>query len=268
MPDETTPETPAEEIPETPETPAPTPPPRRSKAPKMIAAPMRRLLAFDCAAAVDAKQAKKLYAAAYRTAIRYVDRVQADPDNDDRWPYNLTRSELAVLLKAGFDVSLVQYYSTAYESTRKGARIDRAYGERMGAVAAYNAAQLGAPEGVTIWVDAEHWPKLRSLKHARDYLIAWAQAVLTRGYEPGIYVGPNLGNERVGWLTGGDLYGLPHYRAYWRGANACPQLPRRGWTMAQMVPVDVFGLQVDQDWIGLDHKWQATRHRFRVIRAA
>jgi len=225
-----------------------------------------RFAAVDCATRVSREQADQLYAAGYRTIFRYLDRVISDPDVDDRWPINLTRPELADLLDAGLYVSLVQYYSTAYESTDKGKKFSRAYGERIGNAAATNARNLGIPAGVTIWCDlefcADATPEMIS-----DYLDGWSSqvVVVSPGFDPGMYVGSNLGSHDTGYMTGSALYMRPRFRSYWRAASIVPQIPNRGWTAVQGLPIKLFGLELDQNMIALDHRARSDRDRFLVV---
>jgi len=241
---------------------------KKTKGPALQVVPMRRGLACDSATAPTRKQAEAVYDAGFRTWFRYVDRVLADPDKDKRWPINLTRPELAMLLDVGFDVGLVQYYSTGYESQERGARLCGAYGEQLGSIASANARRLGVPQGVTIFCDAEDWIRLPSKLHGFQYLNRWSAANVAAGDEPGLYYGANMGNERAEFFTGADLYGLPRFRAYWKSMGYCPHMPRRGPTMVQAPPVKVAGLELDPNVITLDGKWLSSRYRFKVIRAA
>jgi hypothetical protein len=253
------------------ETPAKDDPKKKAQVlvmPKLKVAPMRRGLAVDSATAPTQEQAQALYDLGVRTWFRYVDRVPQDPDTDNRWPINLTRPELAMLLGIGFDVGLVQYYSTGYESQLRGERICGAYGEQLGAVASANARALGVPPGITIFCDAEDWIRLRSKLHGEQFLRRWMASNEAAGDEGGLYHGANLGNERAGWLTGQQLYDLPHVRAYWSACGDVPQIPRRGHTITQSPPVKVKGLEVDFNTVRLDALHLSSRYRFKVIRRA
>lgn len=225
-----------------------------------------RFAAVDCATRVSREQADQLYAAGYRTIFRYLDRIVSDPEHDDRWPINLTRGELADLLDAGLYVSLVQYYSTGYESTAKGKKFSRAYGEKAGEAAATNARNLGIPAGVTLWCDLEFCADATPDMIA-DYLDGWSHKVVTvsPGYSAGLYVGSNLGSQATGYMTGAALYKRPRFRAYWRAASIIPQIPNRGWTVIQGCPIKLFGLDLDQDMIALDHRARSDRDRFMVV---
>jgi hypothetical protein len=223
-----------------------------------------RYAAIDCAQRISREQAQQIYRAGYRTVFRYVDRVASDPEHDDRWPINLTRSELYDLLSAGLRVSLVQYFSTSYESTSSGRRYSREYGRRMGEAAAANARALGIPPQVTIWNDLEGCPDATPAM-VIDYCNGWSEAVLLAGYLPGLYVGSGLGSRETGYVSGEVLYGLPRYRAYWRAASIVPQVPVRGWTVVQGCQLKAFGLTLDQDLIALDHKAKSDRDRFLVV---
>ncbi len=223
-----------------------------------------RFAAVDTAVRVSREQAQSLYRAGYRTVFRYVDRIESNPAHDDRWPINLTHDELKDLLDAGLCVSLVQYYSTGYESTARGARFSLAYGESAGRIAAINAQRLGTPAGVTIFCDLEACA-LATPDMIEEYCNGWSHAVVNCGYAAGLYVGAGLGSQDTGWMTGKRLYALPRFRAYWRAASIVPQVPTRGWTVIQGCEIKIAGLQVDQDMIALDHRARRSRDRFMVI---
>jgi hypothetical protein len=223
-----------------------------------------RFAAFDASVALTAEQAAAFYAAGYRTVFRYVDRVISDPDKDDRWPYNLTRKELDILLDAGLYVSIVQYFSCSYESTRAGKRYSTAYGGKAGEIAAVNAGALGIPQGVTIWNDLEGCPDATP-DMIEDYCNGWSEAIVSHGYAPGLYVGSGLGSQATGYMVGSRLYALPRYRAYWRAASLVPQIPNRGYTVTQGCEITIAGVRVDQDMIALDHRAKSSRDRFLVV---
>ena len=233
----------------------------------MRAVSVPRRLAVDCAVRIPLPIALQLHSSGCRTVFRYIDRVPFDGVADDRWPINLTTAELAELLQAELCVSLVQYYSTSYASTGRGVRLSRAYGEEMGEIAAGNARALGAPEGVTLWCDAEGWTELPSVSAALQFLDGWSYRATQLGYGCGLYVGSGLGNKRAGWITGRQLYERPRFTAYWRAASIVPQIPRRGWTVAQSTETTFKGLPIDHNMVMLDHRARRARDRFFVIGA-
>ena len=229
---------------------------------RMARAP--RFAAVDTAVRVTPEQAGALYKSGYRTVFRYVDRVLSDPDEDTRWPINLTRPELEDLLGAGLCVGLVQYFSTRYESTANGAKFSVSYGERMGEAAALNARRLGIPDGVTIFNDLEAC-EYASADMVRDYCDGWSHKLTLLGYAAGLYVGSGIGGSVAGYTSGSTLYGMPRYRAYWRAASIVPQIPNRGWTVIQGCEISIHGLACDQDIIALDHRSRSSRDRFMVV---
>lgn len=229
--------------------------------------------AFDTAVAVTAGQAARFFKSGYRTAIRYVDRVKSDPTKDEHWPINLTIQERDILLDAGLCISLAQYFSTRYESTHKGARFSFDHGQDLGTIAAINAQALGAPEGMAIWFDLEDCPEASPAMVANE-LNGWSTALVRYGLTPCLYVGSGIGSAEVGYTTGDLLWSLPRYRCYWRAASIVPQIPNRGWTMVQGMPVKVHGVEIDQDMPALDHrdyyngaKERHNVHRFLVMTA-
>jgi hypothetical protein len=177
---------------------------------------------------------------------------------------NLTPEELAGLLDAGLCVSPVQYYSTGYADQRKGRALSASHGAQLGAIAAANVRALGMPPGVLIWYDLEDVPRATPETILTD-LIGWGKALVSVGYESGVYYGAGLGSAKTGYLTGEDLWGLRYYRSYWRAASAVPQIPHRGACviqgLQQTIRIAGRSLKVDFNMIALDHLWQQDRRR-------
>lgn len=216
-----------------------------------------RALGFDASTYVDLCSACHLMKAGYRTAFRYVRwdrRVKDTPDSN--WPISLSKLELKQLVyDVGFKVSLVQF---AVSESQGGGR-GEANGKRYGDAAGYNARELGTPEGITVWCDAENWTN-QSRADIIEYLNGWADGCATYGYKPGLYVGSGLPG-----VTGDDLWSLPGYTAYWRAASIVSQVPNRGWTVSQGVQIEVYGTNIDQDMISLDHRATSKDSIFKVI---
>jgi hypothetical protein len=198
-------------------------------------------MGFDTAAYVAPEYIAPLKAAGYHYAIRYLRRdrhVNEVPDLTGNY-VSLSHRELAQLLEGGLDVGLVQTYSNAAPSAKRG--------DHVGRNAAWNARQLKAPPGVTLWLDLEWSRNAPPAADALDYANAWAAAVAAHGYEAGVYVGANCG------LTGDQLWSLPQVRHYWKSASMVPWVPHRGFQMLQSLQTTVHGLTIDQDLSALDN---------------
>lgn len=233
-----------------------------------------RTLAIDTVQRLDTEIATALYRMGVRTVFRYLDRLE--DITRGRLGSNLTPEELDITLDAGLCVSPVQYYSTGYESQRRGLRLSAAYGAKLGAVAAANARALDIPDGCTIWRDLEGVVLATPEQIVTD-CIGWAQGA--RGYEAGLYYGAGLGSTETGLVRGEQLWGLPYYRSYWRAASAVPEIPHRGPCVVQGTEQTIHlagtrKLVVDFNMICLDYRYQADRAagrrspgRFMVVSA-
>lgn len=220
---------------------------------KAIKVPLQ--VGFDASTYVKPETAKKFLEAGYHTAFRYVKRKRKVYDTPQTWPVSLSHQELAELTDAGLAVSLVQF---SVDEVRGGGNgYDN--GHKMGDAAGWNAWELGAPQGITVWCDAEGWEN-QTRQGILEYLQGWSDACKSYGYVPGLYVGSGLPG-----VTGDDLWQLPGYKAYWRAAAIVPQVPNRGWTVIQSMQTNVFSQPIDQDIICLDHKARRASDRFLVI---
>jgi hypothetical protein len=198
-------------------------------------------MGFDTAAYVAREYIQPLRDAGYHYCLRYLRRdrhVNKAPDLTGG-VVSLSHQELAELLEGGLDVGLVQFYSNAAPSQKRG--------EHVGRSAAWNAHQLGAPPGVTLWLDLEWSREAPPAKDSLAYANAWAAVVAAHGYEPGVYVGIHCG------LTGDQLWSMPQVRHYWKSASAVPWVPHRGFQMLQSLQTRVHGLVIDQDLSALDN---------------
>jgi len=210
-------------------------------------------IGFDASTYVDPTAAAQFVAAGYEFVVRYIRRDQhVNLEPASGWPVSLSTRELEQLLDAGLCVSLVQF-ARFHGKNYLGAR----HGAQMGHNAAWNARNLGAPEGTTIWYDAE-WTDNPSDRAIMDELRAWAKAVSDGGYRAGVYVGYD-------GLSGAQWYSLPYVRAYWRSAIKTVRNPQpRGWSMYQGLEhckakahrgrPPVFGQAIDTDFAVYDDK--------------
>jgi hypothetical protein len=198
----------------------------------------------DTAAYVDPDTAKQLLKAGYHYVLRYLRRdrhVNERPDISGG-VVSLSQQELKQLLSAKMDVGLVQFFSNAKPTAKRG--------QLVGRNAAWNARQLGAPDGCTLWLDME-WGGSAGEQDGASALAygnAWAAAVASEGYEAGVYIGVNSG------MTGDQFYSMPNVRHYWKSASMVPWVPHRGFQLMQSLETDVAGLRIDQDLSMLDNK--------------
>jgi hypothetical protein len=199
-----------------------------------------RCLGFDADTCISAAQAQSFYAAGYRFCARYLART-ALPQPPVHGGSNLSVAEAQDLLRAKLALVLVQHADDALVP-------DASTGALAGEAAAKNAQGLGFPSGMTLWCDLE-WasrPSLPAADAVTDYLNAWAAAVKSGGFVPGLYVGPNQP------LSGEQLHQLPGFAHYWKSASAVPWVAMRGFQMVQGLPVTVQNVEVDPDLIVLD----------------
>ncbi len=210
-------------------------------------------LGFDASTYIPPPAVSEFVAAGYQFRLGYLRRDQHVNERPDTgWPISFSRQELAEHLAGGLLVGLVQFASfrgRSYLSTSSGLK----YGHN----AAFNARLLGAPEGTTLFCDAE-WTDDPGVAAVMDYLRAWCRAVCEAGYRAGIY---------EGWegLTGAQWYSIPHATAYWRSAMKHMADPTpRGWCMYQgwehskahsdRGRPPVFGQAIDPDFAVYDNR--------------
>lgn len=171
---------------------------------------------FDANVPITLDVARAFYAKGYRFAVRYVPRVK-------RKPHDLSVAEVAVLMRAGIAVNVVQHVALPgwYPTASLGAQ----YGQ----VAALEADDAGYSVGATLWCDLEEVAREATRRQVIDYCNAWYTAVADAGYQPGLYVGYGCG------LNAQDLFHALKFRAYWSAYNAnADQLPAvRGVCMRQ-----------------------------------
>lgn len=208
---------------------------------------------FDASTYIPPEAVAKFVYAGYQFRVGYLRRDQhVNDDPDTSWPVSMSKRELREHLNEGLLVSLVQFFAG-----RGRSYLSRSNGLQYGHAAAVNARALGAPEGTTLWCDAE-WVDNPGTTAVMDYLRNWTRAVCEAGYRAGIY---------VGWegLSGGQWYSIPHASAYWRSAMRFMAEPHpRGWSMIQGLEHSdakadrgrppVFGCAVDLDFCTYDNR--------------
>jgi hypothetical protein len=188
-----------------------------------------------------------LSAFGYRFAARYIRRdkhVNDKPDTSGDWLISLSREELFDLTNiCDMAVTPVQIGRLTF---------DRNEGKRIGEAAAYNVEQLGFPKGCVVWLDAE-WRSAPLPDDAAYYINSWSEPVIAAGYEPGLYIGPNIG------MSADQLYFDLAIRHYWKSASYVPFPSNRGCQMIQGTPLNVMGLSLDQDLVCIDSRGERFR---------
>lgn len=197
---------------------------------------------FDCNSPVSFKDARKLMAAGYRFAVRYVPRIKAKA-------YDLSSEELKNILAAGLGLMAVQHVEaeTGHGWTTTGVK-----GRQYGAVAAGHAEACGLPLGTNVWLDLEDVDLKMTHQSVIDYCNAWYDEVAKVGYTPGIYVGFHP------VLTPLELYQRLKFEHYWGAYNLNrDQVPAvRGLQMKQGLEVAVTGVgyKIDPNVVMRDNK--------------
>lgn len=159
----------------------------------------------DSVQEISAEQAKALAASGFDFCVRYI--------------HSTTTQEVLDIVGAGLGFMPVTFAD----------RFD-------GRDAADACAKLGLPAGVTVWLDLEGQNVFHLDRTILSQTInAWADAVKSGGFMPGLYVGVPQP------LTSAELYALRVTR-YWRGqgsirdhANQLAE-PTCGWCMLQTYP--------------------------------
>jgi hypothetical protein len=249
---------------------------------------VKRQAAFDASVYVNPAMVEKLLEAGYRTRFGYVHyrkSVKDEASDPNHWPEMMSKQELREHVELGMDVSLVQ--RIVPESI--GGGLDYSSGKRFGDAAGWNARELGAPEGITVWCDVEGF-EYRSPEQILDWCRGWYAGAIKHKVDPNGYFGMGLGNDKDGYITPEQLYHRLPFWKYWRAASAGPEVKRRGYCVVQGTqigdPRDIrnnpgifpgtegypHGLIIDQDMVCLDHLYfedrkARGRNRFLVVSA-
>ena len=184
---------------------------------------------FDSDDAIDAASAAALAAAGFGFAIRYLSRTTPQNQGD------LSAAEVGWITDAGLGLMAVQHCPLP------GWAPTLALGAQYGTAAAVNAAAIGLPQGVAVWLDLEGVAPYTTAADTIAYINTWAGVVAAAGFMPGLYIGANQP------LTGNDLYWRLRTAYYWRSASNVPDIPYRGYCMAQALAPSIDGIPVSID---------------------
>ena len=152
--------------------------------------------------------------------LNYESYFRDKPDMSNDWFKSLSIQERDELLRAGWDIGIVQRGVGKRNSGGRDA------GLHVGESAVYNASGVGILPGATIFCDCE-WSTPPSKDMQIEYINAWASQVKSAGYIAGLYVSPDLS------LSSSDLYALPYTQAYWKSASYVPTVDTRGFQVLQ-----------------------------------
>lgn len=186
------------------------------------------MLGFDTSSIVSSSIAQQMLDSGYEYAIRY---VSLNPTDED----NLTISEAIGILESGLGLMIVQ------RVLNPGWTPTPSLGTEYGINAANNVANLGFPEGITVFLDLEGIDLSTPSSDIIAYCTNWYNEVENKGFSPGIYVAYDSG------LDSSQLSNLP-FKYYWKAGSDVP-VPDTGWDLIQQLPLDIIvnGLQIDED---------------------
>lgn len=188
------------------------------------------LRGFDTNTVLNAGSAACFVKNGYGFCFRYLSRGHGQQPGD------LSYNEAKLILESGLALGAVQHVSMP------GWTPSAQLGTEYGTNAAYNAASIGLPAGMNVWMDLEGIAPGTSAQTVVLYSNAWYDAVLAAGYIPGIYVGAAC------ILNGDQLYGSLKYQHYWKSLSQVPAIPHRGYQLVQSLTTNsVCGVSIDTD---------------------
>ena len=181
-------------------------------------------------------QAKELYDAGMRFIGRYLPRTAASVKGC------LTQPEIQAILSIGLAVLPVQHVMP------DGWHPDASLGQMYGEYAATYAEQIGIPAGVNIFLDLEGVSSGSLSSDIIAYANAWYDAVSSKGFVPGVYVGWSNG------LTPGQLYSDLKFKNYWCAYNYTDGVVTRGFQIIQRTAKVLNGISYDPNTVTADNK--------------
>lgn len=178
------------------------------------------LRGFDTNTVLNATSANCLVQNGYAFCFRYLSRGHGQQHGD------LSYNEAKIILDSGLALGAVQHVSMP------GWTPSALLGTEYGTNAAYNAASIGLPVGMNLWMDLEGIASGTSAQTVASYSNAWYDVVFAAGYIPGIYVGADC------ILNEDQLYSLLKFQHYWKSLSNVPPIPHRGYQMIQSFTAD------------------------------
>ena len=203
---------------------------------------------LDTVQSLTEVQAAVLDSLGYSWVARYGpldDRRLEVPDahgGDHGGCWTLSPSEARMWGRAGMLLLPVQW------GPMRGDVLTAGLGHARGRAMAAWARWMGIDEGVHLWAD---WEGARAVAagvmYGREYLEAWAAAVLAERYRAGLYV--SLPQP----LSGEQLFGLRGYTSYWGAAQGSLPVPLpRDYAIRQSFPTTIAGVLCDPDVMQAD----------------
>jgi len=192
---------------------------------------------IDCNTKLSYNTAVKIKRSGYDFAIRYVGRFTMN-----KW-IDIDKKEIDNILRAGLDLGIVQHCPG-----KGGIMASKELGKTYGSNAAKFALKEGYKNGSILYLDLENVNKKYQYRTQEilDFCNYWYDQV-NRAYTPGIYVGYNT------WLSGKDLYYDLKFKNYWRSLSWVPDIPSRGYSMAQYAAPKLHGIQIDKNLLTGDN---------------
>jgi hypothetical protein len=189
---------------------------------------------FDCAATLHGGAIAAFAAAGFSFACRYVSR-------GEETAADLQASEVAALHAHGLAVVVVQHVA------RPPWTPSADLGLTLGHEAAADAAGIGCPAGVVLWLDLEGVGPGVKASATIGFCNSWFAQVEAAGYGAGLYVGVPCG------LTSSELYRDLTVTKYWRSlSRSTPPVDVRGSMIQQSLGSVLSGVPYDRDHITKD----------------
>lgn len=191
-------------------------------------------LGFDCDVPLSPTDVMAFANAGFTWCARYLSRGEESARD-------LQAVEVRAIHTVGMAVALVQHVAPAGWTASPG------LGSVLGQEAAHNAAGIGCPPGVVLWLDLEGVSSSCPASAVVGFCNAWTTAAEGAGYGTGLYVGANCG------LTGSQLYRDLSVRAYWRSlSRSAPVVERRGFQIVQSFGGVLNDVSYDRDVMARD----------------
>lgn len=189
---------------------------------------------FDCAATLHSGAIAAFAAAGFTFACRYISR-------GEETAADLQASEVAALHAHGLAVVVVQHVARPPWTPTTD------LGLTLGHEAAADAAGIGCPVDVVLWLDLEGVGPGVKAPSTISFCNAWSDQVAAGGYGAGVYVGAACG------LTSAQLYHDLKMTHYWRSlSKSSPLVDVRGFSLVQSFGSVLSGVAYDRDIVVKD----------------
>lgn len=170
---------------------------------------------FDTDTVLTSDSAGAFASEGFRFAIRYLTRDGPEQESD------LTSQEALAILQAGLALMAVQHVAAA------GWVPSAELGLKQGHWTAVNAASVGLPPGVSIWLDLEGVADGTPAAAIMAYCDCWYEVVSAAGYLPGLYIGAEAGLDA-------NQLSATRFDYFWESGSDVP-VPEQGYCMVQRI---------------------------------